>query len=74
MADDKKSDSKDPANVDDWFDLDKYKEAAGVAYEYSKKKIEDTGEQTRKIASQSQEFSERDEARDYDQAQKARRF
>ena len=23
-------------DVDDWFDLDKYKQAAGVAYEFSK--------------------------------------
>jgi hypothetical protein len=74
MSSDSKSDSKDQTNVDDWFDLDKYEKAAGVAYKYSKQKIEDTGEETRKIAGQSQEFSERDEARDYSQAQKARRF
>ena len=72
-------------DVDDWFDLDKYRKAAGVAYEFSKKKLEDAGEQERKTigkgaseqresARQKQEFAERDEARDYKQAQKARRF
>ena len=25
-------------DVDDWFDLDRYREAAGVAYEFSKKR------------------------------------
>ena len=76
------------SNVDDWFDdeaLDKYRKAAGVAYEFSKKKLEDKGEQERQTiktgarqqrasAKQKQEFSEKDEARDYAQAQKARRF
>lgn len=73
------------ADVDDWFDLDKYRQAAGVAYEFSKKKAEDAGEQERKTigkgageqrksSRQTQEFAERDEARDYGQAQKARRF
>jgi len=72
-------------DVDDWFDLDKYRKAAGVAYEFSKKKLEDAGEQERETigkgaseqrtsSQQSQEFKERDEARDYAQAQKARRF
>jgi hypothetical protein len=74
MADDTKSVPEGQIDADDWFDLDKYEKAAGVAYKYSKQKIEDTGEETRKIAGQSQEFSERDEARDYSQAQKARRF
>lgn len=85
MADDTKSVPPGQTDDDDWFDLDKYREAAGVAYEFSKKKTEDTGEQERqtigkgaeeqrKSARQSQEFSERDEARDYSQAQKARRF
>ena len=35
-------------DVDDWFDLDKYKQAAGVAYDFSKKKMEAAGEQDRK--------------------------
>lgn len=72
-------------DVDDWFDLDKYRQAAGVAYEFSKKKVEDKGEQERQTigrgaeeqrtsAQQQQDFAERDEARDYAQAQKARRF
>jgi len=72
-------------DADDWFDLDKYRQAAGVAYEFSKKKLEDSGEQERKTigrgaseqrtsARQQQEFREKDEARDYAQAQKARRF
>ena len=64
MAVDKTYDS------DDYFDLDKYRQAAGVAYEFSKKKMEDAGEQERKTigkggeetratARQKQEFSER---------------
>ena len=32
---------------DDYFDLDKYRQAAGVAYEFSKKKMETAGEQER---------------------------
>ena len=61
---------------DDWFDLDKYKQAAGVAYDFSKKKMEDAGEQDRKTigekgtqqrtsARQEQEFRQKDEERDY---------
>lgn len=72
-------------DADDWFDLDKYRQAAGVAYEFSKKKLEDAGEQERKTIGkgateqratnqQAQEFRQQDEARDYSQAQKARRF
>ena len=70
---------------DDWFDLDKYRQAAGVAYEFSKKKMETEGEQQRqtigksgeeqrKSASQQQEFSQADEARDYGQSQRAYRY
>ena len=70
---------------DDWFDLDKYKQAAGVAYEFSKKKMEDAGEQERATIgkgaeekrttdAQKQRFSQQDEERDYQQAQKAYRF
>ena len=74
---------------DDYFDLDKYRQAAGVAYEFSKKKIEDAGEQERKTigkaagakgteerltARQQQEFRERDEERDRKQAQSAYRY
>ena len=70
---------------DDYFDLDKYRQAAGVAYEFSKKKMEDAGEQerktigkggteTRETAAQRQKFSERDEERDRKQAQSAYRY
>ncbi len=72
-------------NTDDWFDLDKYKQAAEVAYSFSKKKLEDTGEQERKTigkgaeeqrtsSAQGQEFKQADEARDYGQAQRAYRY
>ena len=70
---------------DDYFDLDKYRQAAGVAYEFSKKKMEDAGEQERKTigqggkearatSRQQQEFRERDEERDRKQAQSAYRY
>lgn len=70
---------------DDWFDLDKYRQAAGVAYEFSKKKMETEGEQQRetigksgqeqrKSSAQQQEFSQADEARDYGQSQRAYRY
>ena len=70
---------------DDWLDLDKYKQAAGGAYEFSKKKMEEAGEQERASIGkgaeekrttneQMQRFAEKDEARDYDQAQRAYRF
>jgi len=72
-------------DVDDWFDLDKYKQAAGVAYEFSKKKMETAGEQERETigrgageqrtsAEQSQRFRQEDEARDYGQSQRAYRY
>lgn len=75
----------DPSNVDDWFDLDKYRQAAGVAYEFSKKKMETAGEQERETlgkrgeeerttGAQQQEFRQRDEERDYGQAQRAYRY
>ena len=75
----------DTYNTDDWFDLDKYRQAAGVAYEFSKKKLEDTGAQERETigkgaeeqrtsAEQSQRFRQEDEARDYGQAQRAYRY
>jgi len=70
---------------DDWFDLDKYRQAAGVAYEFSKKKAETAGEQERETigkgateqrtsAEQEQRFKESDEQRDYNQAQRAYRY
>jgi len=72
-------------DVDDWFDLDKYRQAAGVAYEFSKKKMESAGEQERETigkgateqresAEQKQRFTESDEARDYGQSQRAYRY
>ncbi len=78
----------DPAPTyenDDWFDLDKYRQAAGVAYDFSKKKMETEGEQQRESlgksgqeqrtsAEQAQRFSEDDEARDYGQSQRAYRY
>ena len=70
---------------DDWFDLDKYKQAAEVAYSFSKKKAEDVGEQERETigkgaeeqrtsSEQGQRFKESDEERDYRQAQRAYRY
>jgi hypothetical protein len=75
----------DTYDTDDWFDIDKYRQAAGVAYEFSKKKAEDVGGQERETigkgaseqresAAQKQQFSEQDEARDYKQAQRAYRY
>lgn len=72
-------------DTDDYFDLDKYRQAAGVAYEFSKKKMETAGEQERETigrgaqeqrtsAEQAQRFKERDEERDYRQAQRAYRY
>lgn len=72
-------------DIDDWFDLDKYRQAAGVAYEFSKKKMETAGEQERETigrgateqresAEQSQRFKQADEARDYAQSQRAYRY
>lgn len=73
------------SDTDDWFDLDKYRQAAGVAYEFSKKKMETAGEQERETigkgaqeqrtsARQGQEFNQQDEARDYGQSQRAYRY
>ena len=70
---------------DDWFDLDKYRQAAGVAYEFSKKKMEDAGGQERETigkgasesrasAEQQDTFKRKDEERDYGQAQRAYRY
>ncbi len=73
------------SDVDDWFDIDKYKQAAGVAYEFSKKKMEDAGEQDRqtigkgaeekrRATEQEQQYKQKDEERDYKQAQSAYRY
>ena len=72
-------------DVDDWFDLDKYRQAAGVAYDFSKKKMEDAGEQDRQTigkgatekrrsTEQEQQYKQKDEERDYNQAQRAYRY
>lgn len=72
-------------DTEDWFDLDKYKQAAEVAYSFSKKKLEDAGTQERETigkgaqeqrtsAEQAQQFKQADEARDYNQAQRAYRY
>jgi hypothetical protein len=79
------STNTDQINVDDWFDIDKYRQAAGVAYEFSKQKMETAGEQERETigkgaeesrtsAAQQQEFKQKDEERDYNQAQRAYRY
>ena len=76
---------KGQSDVDDWFDIDKYKQAAGVAYEFSKKKMEDAGEQDRqtigkgaeekrRATEQEQQYKQKDEARAYKQAQRAYRY
>lgn len=73
------------SSTDDWFDLDKYKQAAEVAYGFSKKKMETAGEQERETigkraeeertsGEQEQNFRQADEARDYSQAQRAYRY
>lgn len=73
------------SDLDDYFDLDKYKQAAEVAYSFSKKKIEDAGTQERETigkgaqeqrasAEQAQRFRDLDEARDSAQAQRAYRY
>ena len=63
---------------DDWFDLDKYKEAAGVAFDFSKKKAEVAGEESRKLvgkkATEERETERRQESRDADQAARAYRY
>ena len=70
---------------DDGFDLDKYKKAAQVAFDFSIGKKKEDGRQTRKTVGkqgleerktneQRQSFRDRDEARDSRQATKAYRF
>ena len=69
-----KKDNIDPAKDDDYFDIEKYREAAKVAYEFGKLREQDRGEEVRKTAKQQQEFSQQDEARDAKQAAKAYKF
>lgn len=65
-------------DLDDWFDLDKYRDAAGVAYEFSKKKLEDAGEQERRTiekgATEQRQTERTQEARDNRQARQAYRY
>ena len=70
---------------DDWFDLDQYKKAAQVAYDFSIGKMQEQGNQERETIgkgafeqretnTQQQQFREKDEDRDYRQSQKGYRF
>ena len=70
---------------DDWFDLDQYKKAAQVAYDFSIGKMQEQGDQERETIGkgafeqretnkQQQQFREKDEERDYKQSQKGYRF
>lgn len=70
---------------DDGFDLDKYKKAAQVAFDFSIGKKKEEGRQARETIGkqgfeqretnkQEQSFRDRDEARDSRQATKAYRF
>lgn len=72
-------------DADDWFDLDKYRQAAGVAYDFSKQKMETAGaqeretigkgaEESRTSAEQQDTFRRKDEERDSGQAQRAYRY
>ena len=63
-----------PPQEDVWFDIDKYKQAAGVAYDFSKKKLQDQGEENRKTIGYESEQKRREEERDYKQAQSAYRY
>jgi len=56
------------------FPLETYKKAAGVAYEFSKKKLEDTRAQQEALAAQQQQYKQQDESRDYQQAQQAYKY
>ena len=88
MADANTTASNDSLFDDELFTekgLEQYRKAAGVAYEFAKQKYEDTGAQQRKTlgkqaeeeragATQKQEFSQADEARDYAQARGAYKY
>lgn len=64
--------SSSSSSVD--FPLETYKAAADVAYSYSKKKLEDVTAQQQALAGQKQEYSQQDQARNYQQAQQAYRY
>lgn len=65
---------EDTYKDDDWFDADKYKQAAQIAYDFSIGKMREAGDQERKTGAQQQAFREKDEERDYKQSQKGYRF
>lgn len=74
------SDSPD-STYDFLFDEDKARKAAAavkvfqdVSVGSTKEKMREQGEQERKSAAQRQEFGQQDEARDYEQAQRAYKF
>jgi len=80
-----KDDIDDTYANDDWFDIDQYKKAAQVAYDFSLGKMEKAGDEERETIGkgaseqratnrQQQTFSEKDEERDYKQSQKGYRF
>ena len=69
-----KKDVDDTYKDDDWFDADKYKQAAQIAYDFSIGKMREAGDQERKTDQQQQAFREKDEERDYKQSQKGYRF
>jgi hypothetical protein len=80
-----KKDIDETYENDDWFDIDQYKKAAQVAYDFSLGKMEKQGEEERETIGkggseqratdrQKQQFAEKDEERDYKQSQKAYRF
>lgn len=56
------------------FPMETYKKAAGVAYEYSKKKVEDVTSQQQALTQQKADIERQNEARDYRQAQQAYRY
>tara|TARA_R100001224_G_scaffold5693_1_gene3244 strand:+ start:6118 stop:6426 length:309 start_codon:yes stop_codon:yes gene_type:complete len=63
-----------PAEDDDYFDIDKYRAAAQVAYDFGKLREQDRGDEVRKTAAQQDAFRKQDEARDAKQAAKAYKF
>lgn len=69
-----KTNIDDTYKDDDWFDADKYKQAAQIAYDFSIGKMREAGDQERKTDAQTQAFREKDEERDYKQSQKGYRF
>jgi hypothetical protein len=61
-----------PTHTED--QLKAYKDTAAVSYEYKKKQLEDTRAQQEALNAQRQQYSQQDEARDYQQANQAYRY